>query len=100
MAVKLSQEQVGFYRNVVSFTKNDLEDIQNTIERELSGVKERITKLNGEKESSRQIYDAICQRLGMENEFAKMEEEQTAEVDAKYGDEIDIDVELDDADLE
>ena len=45
------------------------------LEKELAAVKEKITRLNAEKQAARQIYDGACLRLGVENDLAKTEEE-------------------------
>jgi len=71
----LSDDQKKFYDQLRERTRREIEDISNDIEQELAAVKEKITRLNAEKQAARQIYDGACLRLGVENDLAKIEEE-------------------------
>jgi hypothetical protein len=79
MASNLSNEQKSFYENVYKVSKQEIEAISSQIERELAEVKERITKLNQEKQAVRQMYEGACQRLGLESEFDKSEDSEVIE---------------------
>ncbi|MBN1551291.1 hypothetical protein JW979_07475 [bacterium] len=79
MAKNLSDDQKSFYENVYKVSKQEIEAISAQIERELAEVKERITKLNQEKQAVRQMYDGACARLGIESEFDKAEDSEVIE---------------------
>jgi hypothetical protein len=79
MASNLSDEQKSFYENVYKVAKQEIESISAQIERELAEVKERITKLNAEKQAVKQMYEGACARLGIESEFEKSEESEVIE---------------------
>ena len=79
MLANLTDEQKSFYENVYKVSKQEIETISAQIERELAEVKERITKLNQEKQAVRQMYEGACSRLGIESEFDKSEESEVIE---------------------
>ncbi len=79
MASNLTDEQKSFYENVYKVSKSEIEQITEQIERELAEVKERITKLNAEKQAVRQVYEGACSRLGIESEFEKNEDSEILE---------------------
>jgi hypothetical protein len=79
MAINLTDEQKSFYENVYKVAKQEIESISAQIERELAEVKERITKLNAEKQAVRQMYEGACARLGVESEFEKSDEGEVIE---------------------
>ncbi len=79
MSTNLSDEQKAFYENVYKVSKQEIDTISAQIERELAEVKERITKLNQEKQAVRQMYEGACQRLGVESEFEKSEDNEMIE---------------------
>ncbi|MFC1851440.1 hypothetical protein ACFL27_14680 [candidate division CSSED10-310 bacterium] len=67
----LTDKQKDFYQTTLEMTRQEIEDIDNEVERELAEVKERITMLNQEKESVRQVYEGACARLGIGSELAE-----------------------------
>ena len=79
MASNLTDEQKSFYENVYKVSKTEIEQITEQIERELAEVKERITKLNAEKQAVKQVYEGACSRLGIESEFEKSEDSEILE---------------------
>jgi hypothetical protein len=79
MAGNLTDEQKSFYENVYKVSKQEIESISAQIERELAEVKERITKLNAEKQAVRQMYEGACARLGVESEFEKADDGEVIE---------------------
>ena len=79
MASELTEEQRSFYDNVYKVSKQEIETISAQIERELAEVKERITKLNAEKQAVRQMYEGACSRLGIESEFDKSDDSEMLE---------------------
>jgi hypothetical protein len=74
MAITLNDEKKRFYNDIVKATKKEYDDIGERIELELIEVKERIAKLNENKEAALQVYSGACKRLGVANEFESEEE--------------------------
>ncbi|MBN2056721.1 hypothetical protein JW905_17470 [bacterium] len=66
---KLTDTQRKFYESALSTAKEEIEDLNSEIQKELAAVKERITKLNNEIKAVKQIYDGACRRLGIENDL-------------------------------
>lgn len=66
---QLTDKQREFYQTTLEMTKQEIEDIDNEIERELAEVKERITQLNQEKEAVRQVYEGACLRIGVPSDL-------------------------------
>ncbi len=79
MATSLSDEKKVFYENVYQVSKSEIEELTGQIERELAKVKEKITKLNAEKQAVRQVYEGACSRLGIESEFEKADDDDVFE---------------------
>ena len=66
------------YEQTLTFTRQEISDLDRQIEEELAKVKDRLAELQNAKKSARAIYDATCLRLGVPNE---LEEEEDAEED-------------------
>ncbi len=79
MATSLSDEKKVFYENVYQVSKSEIEELTGQIERELAKVKEKITKLNAEKQAVRQVYEGACSRPGIESEFEKADDDDVFE---------------------
>ncbi|GEM_PF-232138 len=79
MAVNLTEEQREKYENIYKFSKGEIEAINAQIEKELAEVKDRITKLNAEKQAVKQVYEGACARLNIPSEFDKNEESDSIE---------------------
>lgn len=75
MKETLTDEQINFYKKTLEHTKKQIKEIDAMIEEELKRVRERLAELQNTKKSIRQIYDAACVLLGVENEFEKEESE-------------------------
>ena len=69
-----NNELNAFYQQVYDKTRKEIEDISSQIEEELAKVKERITKLNNQKQAIRKMYDGACACLGIESEFDTLED--------------------------
>jgi gas vesicle protein len=72
----LSDQQRKFYEGVLQETKQEINDLKNQVEEELSKVKDRISELQNAIDASKQMYAAACARLGVPND---MEEEDGGE---------------------
>ncbi|HKR65823.1 MAG TPA: hypothetical protein VJZ00_18980 [Thermoanaerobaculia bacterium] len=75
MAV-LTDQQRKFYETSLQVTKQEVNDLKDQIEEELSKVKDRIAELQAAINASKQMYAAACARLGMHND---MEDEEGGE---------------------
>ncbi len=72
----LTDQQRKFYENTLQVTKQEISDLKDQIDVELSKVKDRIAELQTAMNASKQMYSAACSRLGIANE---LEEEENAE---------------------
>jgi gas vesicle protein len=72
----LSDQQRKFYEGILQETKQEINDLKNQVEEELSKVKDRISELQNAIDASKQMYAAACARLGVPND---MEEEDGGE---------------------
>ena len=67
--MSLNEQQRKFYENILTVTKDEIEDLDRQIEEELAKVKDRLAELQNAKKASRQTYDAACLRLGIPNDL-------------------------------
>ena len=66
----LTDQQRSFYEQSVEMTRQEINDLKDQIEEELSKVKERIADLQNAIAAAKQMHEAACNRLGIPNEFA------------------------------
>jgi butyrate kinase len=69
----LTDEQRQFYENTMKVTKQEIADLDTSIEQVLAQVKDRLAELQSEKKATLQMYDAACRRLGVPNDLAGAE---------------------------
>ncbi len=74
----LSDQQRKFYETTLQVTKQEISDLKDEVEVELSKVKDRIAELQHAINASKQMYSAACMRLGVPND---MDEEDGDEAD-------------------
>ena len=65
----LTDQQRKFYETTLQVTKQEINDLKDQIEEELSKVKDRIADLQSAINASKQMYAAACNRLGMTNDL-------------------------------
>jgi gas vesicle protein len=65
----LSDQQRQLYEQVLQQTKEEINDLKDQIEVELSKVKDRIAELQTAISASKQMYSAACNRLGVPNDL-------------------------------
>lgn len=65
----LNDQQRKFYEETRKVTKQEVADLENSIQDELQRVKQRIAELQAAQKAARQMYDAACQRLGIPNDM-------------------------------
>lgn len=73
----LSDQQRKFYETTLQVTKQEISDLKDQIEEELSKVKDRIAELQSAINASKQMYAAACNRLGVNND---LDDEEGADV--------------------
>lgn len=66
----LTDQQRKFYETTLEVTRQEINDLKDQIEEELSKVKERIAELQNAINASKQMYEAACNRLGIPNDLA------------------------------
>lgn len=76
--MSLTDEQKAFYENTLTVTRQEIEELDEAIERELAKVKDTLAELQAAKKAARQMYDAACQRLGIPNELEEEEGDEAA----------------------
>lgn len=76
--MSLTDEQKSFYENTLTVTRQEIEELDEAIERELAKVKDTLAELQAAKKAARQMYDAACQRLGIPNELEEEEGDEEA----------------------
>ena len=72
----LTDQQRKMYEDVLQLSKQEINDLKDQIEEELSKVKDRIAELQNAINAAKQMYAAACSRLGVPNE---MDEEDGGE---------------------
>jgi ElaB/YqjD/DUF883 family membrane-anchored ribosome-binding protein len=65
----LTDQQRKFYETTLQVTKQEISDLKDGIEEELSKVKDRIAELQNAINASKQMYSAACMRLGVPNDL-------------------------------
>ncbi len=65
----LTDSQRQHYETIRDFTKQEVVELKDQIEDELSKVKDRIAELQTAIGASKQMYAAACSRLGIENDL-------------------------------
>jgi len=65
----LTEQQRKFYETTLQVTKQEVSDLKDQIEEELSKVKDRIADLQNAINASKQMYEAACNRLGIPNDL-------------------------------
>jgi ElaB/YqjD/DUF883 family membrane-anchored ribosome-binding protein len=75
----LTDQQRQFYEHTLRVTRQEIDDLKEQIDEELSKVKERIAELQNAINASKQMYDAACTRLGVPNDLEDEESEEAVE---------------------
>ncbi len=74
--MSLTDEQRSFYENTLTVTRQEIDELDEAIERELAKVKDTLAELQAAKKAARQMYDAACQRLGRPNDLDVEDEDE------------------------
>ncbi len=65
----LTDQQRKFYETTLEVTRQEISDLKDGIEEELSKVKDKIAELQTAINASKQMYAAACSRLGIPNDL-------------------------------
>ncbi len=65
----LTDQQRKFYETTLEVTRQEISDLKDQVEEELSKVKERIAELQNAINAAKQMYEAACNRLGVPNDL-------------------------------
>ena len=65
----LTDQQKKFYETTLEITRQEISELKDQIEEELSKVKDRIAELQTAINASKQMYAAACARLGVPNDL-------------------------------
>ena len=65
-----TKEESDVFERRLQMAKQQLEEIDAEIERELAQARERIAALQQKREAPLKMYDAACTMLGIENDLA------------------------------
>jgi DNA repair exonuclease SbcCD ATPase subunit len=68
--MELTKEESDVFERRLAMARQQLEEIDRDIERELEEVRERIAALQQQREAPLKMYDAACTMLGIANELA------------------------------
>jgi hypothetical protein len=66
----LTKEETEIFERRLTLARQQLEAIDQEVERELTEVRERIAALQAKREAALKVYDAACTMLGIENDLA------------------------------
>jgi hypothetical protein len=69
----LTDQQRKFYETTLEVTRQEINDLKDAIEEELSKVKDKIAELQTAIAASKQMYSAACSRLGLPNDLEEDE---------------------------
>ena len=67
--VPLSKEEADIFERRLAMVRQQLEGIDQEIEKELREVRERIDALQQKRKAALKVYDAACTMLGIENDL-------------------------------
>ena len=71
----LNDQQRQLYETTLSTAQQQITEYDRLIEEELAKVKDRLAELQNHKKAARQMYDAACMMLGVENELEEEDDE-------------------------
>ncbi len=65
----LTDQQKKFYETTLEITRQEIGELKELVEEELSKVKDSIAELQTAINASKQMYGAACARLGIKNDL-------------------------------
>ena len=79
----LTKEQQELYKNTMKEAKEQLDKIDEEIEKEIQKAKEKLAKLQESKKSHWQVYEGAAKLLGIEVKPEEEKKEEKEEYDSK-----------------
>ena len=76
----LSKDQEDLYKKTMSEVKNQLDHLDEEVEKELQKVRKRLAELQESKKSLKMIYEGTAKLLGIELEVEDETEDQAASI--------------------
>ncbi|MEN6560355.1 MAG: hypothetical protein ABFD52_06250 [Acidobacteriota bacterium] len=76
----LSKDQEDLYKKTMSEVKNQLDHLDEEVERELQKVRKRLAELQESKKSLKMVYEGTAKLLGIEFEVEEETEDQAASI--------------------
>jgi DNA repair exonuclease SbcCD ATPase subunit len=69
--MQLTKEESEIFERRLQMARQQLDEIDQEVERELKEVRERIAALQEKRKAALKVYDAACTMLGIENDLAQ-----------------------------
>jgi DNA repair exonuclease SbcCD ATPase subunit len=69
--MQLTKEEADIFQRRLQMARQQLDTIDQEVERELTEVRERIAALQEKRKAALKVYDAACTMLGIENDLAQ-----------------------------
>lgn len=69
--MQLTKEEAEIFQRKLEMARQQLDDIDQEVERELKEVRERIGALQEKRKAALKVYDAACTMLGIDNDLAQ-----------------------------
>jgi DNA repair exonuclease SbcCD ATPase subunit len=69
--MQLTKEEAEIFQRRLEMVRQQLDEIDQEVERELKDVRERIAALQEKRKSALKVYDAACTMLGIDNDLAQ-----------------------------
>lgn len=76
----LSKEQEDLYKKTMAEVKNQLDHLDEEVEKELQKVRKRLAELQESKKSLKMVYEGTTKLLGIELEVEEETEDQAASI--------------------
>ncbi|HOW86768.1 MAG TPA: hypothetical protein P5119_10620 [Candidatus Aminicenantes bacterium] len=76
----LSKDQEELYKKTMSEVKNQLDHLDEEVEKELQKVRKRLAELQESKKSLKMVYEGTAKLLGIELEVEEEAEDQAASI--------------------
>ena len=66
MGVPLDDKMKSFYSSIQDFSRRDISGLDQEMSEELEKTKQKVEELKENRDSTQQIYEGACVRLGIE----------------------------------
>jgi hypothetical protein len=69
--MQLTTEEAQIFERRLQLARQQLDDVDQEVERELKEVRERIAALQEKRKAALKVYDAACTMLGIDNDLVQ-----------------------------